>query len=352
MNPRNLLLVCKALPLLLCMSFLSCSSDGKGGGATSGDAVSQKPSSRGLPYELVLLIPRGLYTGELKDSLDAVLQGSTPILPQHEPIFRLDVVFTDTNLTPWRTFRNRLLVEVDSREKAPGWGMAYNTVARPQLEVRVVAPTAHALALFVGEQRQQLTDLFVEHELKYEIANLRRKHNGMTRDSLKSLCGHTICVPPSFRASKTEPDFLWTGTNLNDKDQNFIYYSYPWNEKPLTPQQFVAKHDSVLQRNIPGAREGQWMQTARLRTIPREDSNHSDVDGRSSETQSRSSEAQGRSSETQGRSSEMQGRSSEMQGLAEPLISSRLRVVNNKVVQEVRGLWELRNGALGGPFVA
>ena len=27
-------------------------------------------------------------------------------------------------------------------------------------------------------------------------------------------------------------------------------------------------------------------------------------------------------------------------------------MIHNKVVQEVHGLWELKNGALGGPFVA
>lgn len=321
---KNLCLL-SAFSLLVCISFMACSSDGKGRGmASAKERVRQRPPSRGLPYELVLLIPRGLYSGELKDSLDAVLQGSTPILPQHEPMFRLDVVFTDTNLTPWRTFRNRLLVDVDSKLDAPRLGVAYNAVARPQLEVRIEAPTAHTLAQFVSERSQQLTDLFVEHELNFEVANLRRKHDGMTRDSLKSLCGHKICVPPSFRASKSEKEFLWTGTNLNDKDQNFIFFSYPWDGKSLTPQQFVEKHDSVLQRNIPGAREGQWMQTARMRKKPLEESQESDADGRSSY----------------------------VEGHAEPLIATRVRLINNKVVQEIHGLWELRNGALGGPFVA
>ena len=282
----------------------------------------QKPSSRGLPYELVLIVPQAIYTGELKDTLDAVLQGSTPVLPQHEPLFRLDVAYADGNLTPWRTFRNRLVIALDKKALQPEMGAALDAVARPQIEVKVSAATPHDLALFIGENRQRLTDLFVDHELDLEAARLRRKYSKATADSLRKLTasvvpsttsaavpsqsceGHTICVPEGLHASKTGTDFLWTGTNLNDKDQNFVYYSYVWDGRPLTPEQFVVKRDSALKANIPGAQPNQWMQTA------------CGPDG------------------------------------ATPLILARTRTIDEALVQEVHGLWEMHNGALGGAFVA
>ena len=261
----------------------------------------QKPSSRGLPYELAMVVPQALYMGELKDTLDAVLTGSTPVLPQHEPLFRLDVVYAEGNLTPWRTFRNRLVIALDKKAVKPAIGVALDAVAKPQIEVKVSARTAHELAAFIGENRQRLTDLFIDHELDVEAANLRRKYNKMTADSLQALAGHSICVPTGLHASKTGQDFLWTGTNLNDKDQNFVFYSYPWDGQPLTIEQYVQKRDSALQANIPGAKPNQWMQTA-----------HEDG----------------------------------------PLVLARTRTINNQVVHEIHGLWELRNGALGGAFVS
>ena len=35
-----------------------------------------------------------------------------------------------------------------------------------------------------------------------------------------------------------------------------------------------------------------------------------------------------------------------------PVIFSRMRELDGRKVLEVRGLWEMRNGALGGPFVS
>ena len=251
----------------------------------------QKPVSKGLPYEVVLIVPEPIYGGELKDTLEA----------QHEPMFRLDVVYADGNLTSWRTFRNRLIVEVDKDVAQPTMGVAKDPVARLQTEVKVSARNAHELAVFIGENRQRLTDLFVEAELDREAARLRTKYSKSTADALRTF-GHTICVPEGLKASKTGTDFLWTGTNLNDKDQNFVFYSYPWDGQPLTPRQFVEKRDSALKANIPGGQPNQWMQTARE------------------------------------------------QGM--PLLVARTRSINHTVVQEVHGLWELHNGALGGAFVS
>ena len=277
---------------------------GCGCGGRRGDDAAPKPVSRGLPYELVVIVPRQAYEGELHDTLDAILRGSTPVLPQHEPLFRLNVTFTDANLTPWRTFRNRLIVKIDEQLREATLGVARDVVARPQTEVMVAGHDVHQLAVFLGRQRDVLTDLFVESELEWQAAQLRRKHNKESSEALRRLCGHTICVPPALRASKLGTDFLWTGTNLNDRDQNFVYYSYPWDGRPLTRSQYVRRRDSVMRVNIPGRDPGQWMQTA-----------VSPVTG-------------------------------------EPLVVIRARTLYNSRVLEVHGLWELRNGALGGAFVA
>lgn len=276
--------------------FSACAGKGEGRGQA------HQPASRGLPYELAMVIPQALYSGELRDTLDAVLRASTPVLPQHEPLFRVDVVYAEGNLTPWRTMRNRLLLEVHRSTKKPQIGVARNPVAVPQLEVKVEAASARELAVYLGQNKERLQELFVEAELTAEAANLRRKYSRRTWDELQALSGHTICVPQGLKASKTGENFLWTGTNLNDKDQNFIFYSYAWDGRPLTAERYVAVRDSVLQVNVPGARQGQWMQTARM-------------DG-------------------------------------QPLIVARARTINNIYMQEVHGLWELKDGALGGPFVA
>ena len=289
---------------------------GRGEGQKGVDnGVGHKPASRGLPFEMVVIAPEQAYEGELSDSIDAVLRASTPVLPQHEPMFRLNVVWADANLTPFRTFRLRFIAKINSRVKKASIGVARNTVAVPQIEVKAEAPSAHELAQLIGRERELITNLFVDFELDNMAASLRNKHSTATRKAFQELTGHSICVPPALKASKQAKDFLWTGTNLNDRDQNFVYYSYPWNGQPLTPEQFVAKRDSALKANIPGSRPDQWMQTARMKAGSGDAAN-------------------------------------ERGGAAVPLIVTRARTLNDIYVHEVHGLWEMHNGALGGAFVS
>lgn len=286
------------LPIVATIMLVCCN------GNPSTKQQGHKPISRGLPFEMVMIVPRAAYEGELSDTLEAVFKGSTPLLPQHEPLFRVNVTFTDANLTPWRTFRNRLIVKIDKSLRQPSMGVARNEIALPQIEVMVQGPTAHILAGFIGKNRQRLTDLFVDAELEWEAAQLRRKYSKPTLEALQEVSGHTICVPTGLRASKQGKDFLWTGTNLLDKDQNFVFYSYPWNGQPLNIGQYVAKRDSAMKANIPGSEPNQWMQTAR------DPESH------------------------------------------QPLVLPRTRTLYNMNVLEVHGLWEMHNGALGGAFVA
>ncbi len=311
MKTRNNLLQFMTIALVA-LALAACGGREK---AESGDGVGHKPASRGLPFEMVVIVPEKAYEGELSDSIDAVLRASTPVLPQHEPMFRLNVVWADGNLTPFRTFRQRFIAKINPRVAKASIGVARDVVAVPQIEVKAEAPSVHELAQLIGRERQLITDLFVEHELDYMAESLQRKHNAATSKAFHELTGHTICVPPALKASKRAKDFLWTGTNLNDRDQNFVYYSYPWDGQPLTPEQFVAKRDSALKTNIPGSTPNQWMQTARMKAGSGDAAN-------------------------------------ERGGAEVPLIITRARTLNNLYVHEVHGLWEMHNGALGGAFVS
>jgi hypothetical protein len=108
-----------------------------------------------------------------------------------------------------------------------------------------------------------------------------------------------------MRATKKGERFLWGGTNLLEKDLNLVVYTYDWHGEDLHDVDlYVEKRDSVMKLNIPGSSEGQWMRTVRERENKR------------------------------------------------PLVECRERRIDGREVLEVRGLWEMRNGALGGPFVS
>lgn len=121
---------------------------------------------------------------------------------------------------------------------------------------------------------------------------------------MDSIWGWRLCVPEEIRASKKAVNFLWAGTNRLEKDLNVVTYTYPMNsaENAFDKDVFVRKRDSVLKTNIPGSRPDQWMTTTWEEGVP--------------------------------------------------LVDIRKRVLDGVEVLETRGLWEMHNGAIGGPFVS
>ena len=105
-------------------------------------------------------------------------------------------------------------------------------------------------------------------------------------------------IQSEMESYKEGKDFFWSSTNLND--MNFVMYTFPFrDENTFTKAYFIHKRDSVMKVNIPGEREGMYMETA--------DSAFVDV---------------------------------------------RNIAVKGDYAFEARGLWEMKNDAMGGPFVS
>ncbi len=289
----------KTLPLLLmaAMTLLMASCD---------DGKEKKRilgKSKGLPSELMLVVDRDIWVTDVKDTLEAIVEGQVPGLMQAEEMFRVTRVFSRDYKPTHTTFHTILKVSIDAALEAPIVGTARNVHAAPQVEVVVAAPSIDAMRTYLSLNGERIRDLLAEAQLEFRVAALKKKHSKRVQDDLRQVLGMSICVPENLIATKKGKDFLWGGTNTLQKDQNVLVYTLPWHEEEaLDVMSFVAQRDSVLKENIPGEREDQWMQT--------------------------------------------------VWECDQPLVVSRQREIDGRNVLEVRGLWEMRNGALGGPFVA
>ena len=259
--------------------------------------------SKGLPYELLLVVDDEIWDGTLKDSLEGILKGDVPGLPQQESMFRLLKLYPRHYTRMYVTMRNKLFVKLDEELNQPMLGLQYNVEAKPQIVVTLAAPDTSSLKHFISTQKQRMIDLFVYSELELEALRLKKKYSKTVDLETQQLMGYSVCVPQDIKSIKKGDRFLWASTHRIEKDLNFVIYSYPCPKNySFTLETFVQKRDSVLKKNIPGSTPEQWMTTTKQNDTP--------------------------------------------------VAQSRLIVLNGKTMQEVRGLWELRKGALGGPFVS
>lgn len=259
----------------------------------SGGPQSLLPKSGGRPYEVLLV------TSDRRCAavVDSVLTQDMPSLPQSEPMF--DVSQIDSTRFNQTTRLARCIVIVTVNPAVfTSTRIRYekNVWARPQLVVYVNTPSAAQLGMYMSKAGNRLTDLLTRAEINTAISVLRAGSNRKAEDNIKSMFGCDMLIPADMKASKKGRNFIWLSDNGADRMRSICVYSY--SGSTLDANRAVAARDSVMRLNIPGELDGMYMQT------------------------------------TPGS------------------VTAGLTTEDGRTVMISRGLWEMRNDAMGGPFVS
>ncbi len=257
----------------------------------------------GKPGEVMLVMNKEYYETPAGSQLVHILEASAPALPQNEPMFKLSRVNAEGFESFLKLVRNILIVNVDG-ERFTETKIKYNydEWARGQLVVRINTPSVEDLSQFLVREEYLLVNLLLRHEL-YRFADmLNENYSSRASQLTDSLFNYKIKVPRDITHKKVGKDFLWMSNAHMKGRHDLLVYSYPYTSKQdLDLARMIAVRDSVLKANIQGEFEGTYPATAELPVLYRSINLN---DG------------------------------------------SRIRY-------EMRGLWEMRGGAMmGGPFVS
>lgn len=268
--------------------FASCQKDGK-------SIVT--PVSSGRPYE-VLVVADDKCWNSPDSALFHVLDTDVPGLPQPERSFRISRIRPEYFDRSTRLFRNIIIADIQDIYTQTKFKYTRDAYSSPQMIMTIQSPNQEEFAEYVSRNGQVIIDFFTRAEMNREVKLLEKKHNDVLSAKVQSLFDCDIWMPVELASYKVGQQFLWASSNLNDL--NFVIYTYPYTSKEtFTKAYFIEKRDSVMKAHIPGAKEGMYMVTA--------DS---------------------------------------------IFVEARNIAVQGDYAYEVRGLWEMENDAMGGPFVS
>ena len=251
-----------------------------------------KGKVQSAPYELLVVANKDWLKTEAGQKLVEI--GEAPIsgLPQREGNFRVTYVNPEAFKGVFQFYANILVVKVDMKHEESRMTLEKDLYARPQVVEGLYAPTDWAFVRLLEAHKKDILRHFNENEFARERKFLEKNYNGAVMAQVKKQFGVSINVPQDVDDMKIGENFLWASASKKDFQQNVCIYTLPWSNN----LSFEDVRDSVMKVNIPGDREDQWMETDR-RTVMIDDITRIDL-----------------------------------------LV--------------VRGLWDMRNDAMGGPFVS
>ena len=254
--------------LLVFVTVLVSACSGKSGNQIGGGKSILMPPASGRPYELLVVINQDMWERPAGRALYNVLDKDVPGLPQSERSFR--IMFTDSSNfdSTLKLVRNIIIVQVDEKRfTQPKMSAAKDVYAAPQAILTIQAPTEASLGGFITENTNKIIDYFTTQEMNRQMQILETNHSEFISNKVKEMFDCDVWVSGELSSFKEGEDFYWFGTNTATRDRNFVIYSYPYTAyDTFTKEYFTHKRDSVMRVNIPGAREGMYMETDTLMT--------------------------------------------------------------------------------------
>lgn len=251
-----------------------------------------KGKVQSAPYELLVVANKDWLKTETGQKLVEIVEAPISGLPQREGNFRVTYVNPEAFKGVFQFYANILVVKVDMKHEESRMTLEKDLYARPQVVEGLYAPTDWAFVRLLEAHKKDILKVFNENEFARERKFLEKNYNGAVMAQVKKQFGVSINVPQDVDDMKIGENFLWASASKKDFQQNVCIYTLPWSNN----LSFEDVRDSVMKVNIPGDREDQWMETDR-RTVMIDDITRTDL-----------------------------------------LV--------------VRGLWDMRNDAMGGPFVS
>lgn len=266
---------------------LGCSSEKKG--------HTKKGKVQSAPYELLVVADKDWLSTEAGQSLVGTVEAPIEGLPQVEPNFRVTYINPYAFNGTFKGYANIVVAEVAKKHQEPSLSIRKNVYAQPQVVLYLSAPDNVTFEQYVKENRELMLMLLNENEFGREKRLLKKHHSGVVMKQAKKQFGVNFQVPQDIDDIKVGEHFLWASASKQDFRTNVCLYTLPMQDLAL--ERFVEMRDSVMKINIPGGRDDQWMET----------------DGRT--------------------------------------VTGGWVSFDGKSCMAIRGLWDMRNDAMGGPFV-
>ncbi len=221
-------------------------------------------TSQGAPYELIVVCEQRAWTGEVGDTLRAILTEPVPYLNQTEPRFDVLRVRAQDFSGMIADHRNILKVVIDPALEKAAAGVQYDLTAAPQIVVTLQGPDDRAVVEYLSTYRDEVMTALEAAERNRAVAFAKKFGAPNVEKAVERTFGVEMAVPKGYILAAEQSDFLWARYEYPTASQGFFLYSYPYTgPADLTAEALLRARNRFAAR-IPGPADGSYMTTSEV----------------------------------------------------------------------------------------
>lgn len=291
---KNLLIPVLAIAMLMGLSSCSSTPGGSSGTKAYTSTISGKQG------DVLVVINRDYWDSALGQTIRDSLTAEYPMLPQIEPYFRVSNVAHSGFTTMFQIQRNIIRVDISSGNDNR---VTYrkNVWATPQCVVEVKASSYDKAEELFKANAAQIRNVIEGAERERIISNNEAYSSPSVEFEVQKIFGGSPVFPKDTKIFKQTDDFIWLATTNTDYIKKYIIlYKYPVQKgvQMMGKENLIENNLKAINTNIPGSREGSYMTHSKY---------------------------------------------------VDPTVQ--YLKYKNKSLAEIRGLWEVENDYMGGPFI-
>lgn len=267
-------------------------------GSSKGKAYTSTIS--GKQGDVLVVINNDYWNNSLGQIIRDSLTAEYPMLPQIEPYFRVSNVPASGFTTMFQMQRNIIRVDINP-ENLNKVSYRKNVWAMPQCVVEVKASNYNSAVDLFKENAGTIRNVIEGSERERIIENNELYSSASTEYEVQKLFGGSPVFPKETKIFKQTDDFIWLATCNTDYIKKYIIlYKYPVEkgEDMMSRKSLIDNNMKAINTNIPGTREGSFMTHSKY---------------------------------------------------VDPTVQ--YLKYKDKGLAEIRGLWEVENDYMGGPFI-
>lgn len=219
------------------------------------------PNISGKPGEVIVVINKGDWEGSLGITMRDSLACDFPFLPQREPMYDLVNVAPSGFASMFQIHRNIIIANVSANVTEPGIVFKYDVWAAPQCVIRINAPTADEAVSIFRENSQKIKAVLAQAEINRVISNARRYEELGLAPVVTGMIGGSPHFPSGYKLKKKTDDFIWITYAPQFTQQSILIYKYPVIEgvDMMDPDNLLEAQNKMLKDNVPGMFENTYM---------------------------------------------------------------------------------------------
>lgn len=258
------------------------------------------PNISGKPGEIIVVIGKGDWEGALGTLMRDSLACDFPFLPQREPMYELVNVAPAGFTSMFQIHRNIITVNISPDVTEPGVLYRNDIWAAPQCVIRLNAPTEDVALEVFKANCPKIKAVLEQAERARVIANTKRYEELGLAPVVTAMAGGSPHFPSGYKLKARKDDFIWITYSTQFTEQSILIYKYPVvkGKDMMSPANLVEAQSLMMMDNVPGMFENTYM-------------------------------------------------------IISPVITPSVQYKKYGVHEfaEIRGLWEVHNDYMGGPFV-